>query len=105
MKNKRIILTLCTIIINSAIVFSQVLIDGIYYNLDVDNAVAEVTSGAQKYSGEVEIPSSITYNYDNITYNVTSIGRYAFSGCTGLTSITIPESVTSIGWGAFEGCI
>ncbi|MBR5923420.1 MAG: leucine-rich repeat domain-containing protein [Clostridia bacterium] len=28
----------------------------------------------------------------------------AFSGCTGLTSITMPDSVTSIGGGAFEGC-
>ena len=35
---------------------------------------------------------------------VTGIGDYAFSGCTGLTSITIPASVTSIGIRAFEGC-
>ena len=35
---------------------------------------------------------------------VTSIGWYAFSGCTGLTSIVIGDSVTSIGYGAFEDC-
>ena len=35
---------------------------------------------------------------------VTSIGYLAFSGCGGLTSITIPSSVTSIGWSAFLGC-
>ena len=35
---------------------------------------------------------------------ITSIGSYAFSGCTGLTSIEIPSSVTSIGSSAFSGC-
>ena len=36
--------------------------------------------------------------------SVTSIGSYAFAGCTGLTSVTIPDSVTSIGGVAFSGC-
>ena len=36
--------------------------------------------------------------------SVTSIGDYAFSGCTGLTNITIPDSMTSIGGGAFSRC-
>jgi hypothetical protein len=36
--------------------------------------------------------------------SVTSIGDYAFYGCSGLTSITIPDSVTSIGESAFEDC-
>ena len=39
-----------------------------------------------------------------IPNTVTSIGSGAFSRCSGLTSVTIPNSVTSIGSGAFDGC-
>ncbi len=39
-----------------------------------------------------------------IPNSVTSIGNYAFYGCSSLTSIAIPNSVTSIGWKAFSDC-
>ena len=40
----------------------------------------------------------------NIPNGVTSIGNYAFYGCSSLTSVTIPNSVTDIGIGAFLDC-
>jgi len=49
-------------------------------------------------SGEVVIRSSYGEK------PVTSIGSSAFSGCSRLTSVTIPDSVTSIGRSAFSGC-
>ena len=39
-----------------------------------------------------------------IPNSVTTIGEYAFDGCSGLTNITIPNSVTTIGEYAFDGC-
>ena len=35
---------------------------------------------------------------------VTRIGNFAFSGCKGLTSVTIPADVTSVGYSAFYAC-
>lgn len=67
-------------------------VNGIYYNLS--GGEAEVTSGDNKYSGNVVIPSSVTYN--GRTYSVTMLGGGAFYGCRNLTSVTIPNSVTVI---------
>ena len=39
-----------------------------------------------------------------IPRGVSSIGKFAFYGCSSLTSISIPEGVTSIGSWAFDGC-
>ena len=38
------------------------------------------------------------------TTALAKIGDCAFTGCTGLTSITLPNSVTRIGWKAFDCC-
>lgn len=48
--------------------------------------------------------SNVTIKKEYRGKPVTSIGEYAFYECTGLTSITIPDSVTSIEEGAFNEC-
>ena len=77
-------------------------IDGICYNLVEETKAAEVTANYNIYRGDITIPESV--EYEGITYSVTSIGGYAFYYCTGLKSVTIPNSVITIGESAFDGC-
>ena len=72
----------------------------IYYNISGDEVY--VTSGDSKYQGSIVIPSQVTYN--GKTYRVTSIGDNSFEQCSGLTSISIPNSVASIHSRAFSDC-
>ena len=79
----------------------------LYYSITSDSTVKvtyhfPVISANNYVNGDVVIPSSVEYN--GTTYSVTSIGDYAFRNCSGLTSVTIPNSVTSIGVGAFSRC-
>ena len=77
-------------------------IDGIYYELISKIKEATVTKKPSgKYTGDVVIPASVTYNESE--YSVTGIGN-AFEGCSGLKSVTIPNSVTSLENSAFHGC-
>ncbi len=87
-----------------------VLIDGIYYNLNTSTHEAEVVNPSTDFdnpstgyvSGSITIPATVTY--ENVPYNVTSIGYAAFYLCTSMTSISIPSSVTTIGLQAFLAC-
>ena len=74
---------------------------GIRYLIRGDNTVS-VVSRETKYSGDVILPESVEFNGN--TYIVTAIAYNAFSGCSGLTSITLPPSIKKIGESAFDGC-
>ena len=64
--------------------------DGILFNKNKSELIAYP---AGKTDSEYAIPNSVT-----------SIGSYAFYGCTSLTSVEIPDGVTSIDWHAFSNC-
>ena len=66
---------------------------------DMIDGLPVTTIGESAFSGCTGLTSITLPN------SITSIGSKAFSGCTGLTSITLPNSVTTIGRGAFKGCI
>lgn len=68
------------------------------YTYTVSDGKATITVCSTSISGDVTIPSTLG------GYPVTAIGDRAFSGCTGLTSVTIPDSFTSINDYAFSDC-
>ena len=92
---------------------ASTVVNGITWNYIVSDGEAEIcnyypsawTGGvifepaiSTSTTGAITIPSRLG------GYPVRHISRSAFEGCSGLTSVTIPDSVTSIGPGAFAGC-
>lgn len=93
--------------------------NGIFYNItSAKDMAVEVTREGDSnseyylsggYHGHVTIPSKVTHNGQ--TFDVSSIGNYAFTYASGrcsyndnIYSVTIPNSVVQIGNGAFAGC-
>ena len=73
----------------------------------IDRSITEIT--AEDLAGATSINYEAFSNCTNLTSitipnNITSIGFEAFRKCSSLTSIMIPDSVTSIGNYAFEKC-
>ena len=75
---------------------------GIKYRLNKNDQTAIVSGHTGTLSEVITIPATVTK--DGVKYTVTSIGDDAFERCSGLTSVTIPDSVTSIGNYAFSEC-
>ena len=90
------------LIVTGTFSWSKEIVDGVIYQVtDTLSNYASVV-GNQNIDGETEILSAVEIGGD--TYTVTSIGDSAFSGCTSMTSVTIPNSVTSINNNAFYDC-
>ncbi len=80
--------------------------ENLTYTLNTETGVLKIEG-----SGAMEDYENFKYSpwYDSRKYiltldlpaGLTSIGKYTFNECSGLTSVTIPNSVTSIGYEAF----
>lgn len=121
---KKVLLTTLFLLMISvhahAYVFSAVSSSGhtLYYDV-INNyntsATVRVTYASYDYfdgynygynpSGNLVIDSTVYWNGGGKVCNVIAIGPRAFSGCSNLSSITIPNSITTIGNQAFEGCL
>lgn len=82
--------------------------ENLAWNFDADSGKLTISG-----SGEMEdyTQNNTPWNADQydiqtvvIESGVTSIGEFAFSGCSNMNMITIPADVASIGRGAFFGC-
>ena len=83
---------------------SHFTVDGIWYSYtnEDDDEVGVIYNKSGEYSGDVVIPSTVTYNGKQ--YTVTKINAGAFLLDSALTAVTIPNSMTSIDSHAFQGC-
>lgn len=81
--------------------FPTITVNNINYTVtSEDKKTVSVAPGS--YSGIVSIPATVTYNGNS--YSVTSVGKDAFSGCTGLTYVVLGNNIKTIGANAFKGC-
>lgn len=89
---------LCT----AQITETDVTVDGINYTIYSSSAYAKVAEN-KNLVGDYTILEKI--NYNGTEYPVTAIADRAFSGCTYLRSIIIPNSIRNIGDNAFRDCV
>lgn len=74
-----------------------------YYNIDTNGNIATGTCDSSTFTSS-DIANKATLVSSQLASCVTAIGDNAFSGCTILESVMIPEGVTTIGENAFYGC-
>lgn len=83
--------------------------DNVKWELDTENGVLTISGQGDMWDYEYQYYTTAPwYSYYPeistvvIQNEITSIGDYAFCGCTGLTNVTIPDGVRSIGICAFN---
>lgn len=95
-----LLLALLMSMVSTTVLAYHAEIDGVYYNFsEYEASVTYKNTNYNSYSGDVVIPEQV--EYDDMYYTVKYIGEYAFTGCSELTSITIPNTVRGIDRYAF----
>ena len=109
MKPKHFILTLLALFVSiTASAYEWTDANGTTWSFTTSGGNALLYKGWQKscISGtipaDLSVPSKVYIS--ETAYTVTSIGEYAFQGCSSLTSIVLPDGITSIGNYAFQAC-
>lgn len=77
-------------------------VDGIAYRTIDNSSIEVIPNPDKKYEGEITIPHTVIYNTSK--YNVTRIGSRAFYDCDKLTKLTLPGTITYIEEYAFTKC-
>ena len=82
--------------------------DGLVYNFADDTKEASLTASPladAKYSGEITVPNSITYNGATYnTYTVTNVDNTAFAACSGLKCVFLPNTIKHLYPSSFKDC-
>ena len=79
--------------------------NGLFYDLYIEDSqykASVIRNNSYRSLTEVVIPATITV--ENQEYKVTRIGNQVFYDCQNLTSVTIYEGIKEIGWDAFSWC-
>lgn len=71
-------------------------------NMYMTGLIPEGASPEDTLKGAVTIPE--TFEHEGAAYRLIRIGAWAFFGCNGMESVTVPDSVTGIGDSAFSSC-
>ncbi len=92
----------CKVVVTQPENYENVLIDGIYYNLDTGTGTASVFGRKDITDADLIIPQKVTYLGHE--YTVTEIFDQAFWEDANIVSVTLPSTLTRIGDSAFGAC-
>ena len=100
---KRSLLFITTLLVALNLQAQKVRVNGMVYWLDQREHTAQTDDDVlgSVYTGDIVIPSTITY--EGVEYTVTEIGSFTFAGST-ITSLTLPNTIKEINGYAFEKC-